>query len=149
MTVPPLPYGPEPAASAPPGGSDDGGKKPPRYTADGRLLPPAAGAGRRKGSVNKVTLALKEAILLAAEEVGDDMADAAAEKGEDRPGGLMGYLKMVAATDVKSFCALLGKVLPMQITGAGGGALEVTFRTVYEGDKEPEPLTIDHEPTGH
>lgn len=89
--------------------------------------PPAAptkrgfgsGAGRRVGQKDRVTLALKEAILLAAEEVGDRMAEAAAEKGETRTGGLAGYLTMVATTDVKAFAGLLGRVLPMTIKGEG------------------------------
>jgi hypothetical protein len=77
--------------------------------------PPAAGMGRRKGSVNKTTAVLKDAILEAAKAVGHD------GKGK---GGLVGYLKRVAATDTKAFSALLGKVLPMQITGDAGGALQ-------------------------
>lgn len=70
--------------------------------------PPAAGQGRKKGVPNKTTATLKEAILLAAEEVGQDGA------GED---GLKGYLKRVATEDVKAFAGLLGKVLPMQVAG--------------------------------
>lgn len=70
--------------------------------------------GRPKGSANKTTAVLKEAILLAAEEVGYD------QKGKD---GLTGYLKFVAENDVKAFSGLLGKVLPMQVTGAGDGAI--------------------------
>lgn len=66
---------------------------------------------------------LKEAILDAAEDVGMD------GKGMD---GLVGYLRLVATRDAKAFCGLLGKVLPMQITGKDGDALEVVFRTVYE-----------------
>lgn len=111
MTVPPLPYGdmpvPEPPAR--------------RMLADGRPWP----GGRPRGMRSKVSLTLKQAILLAAGAVGDHMADAAAEKGEDREGGLEGYLRMVAATDVKSFCSLLGRVLPMEVTGAGGGSITV------------------------
>lgn len=76
-----------------------------------------SGAGRGKGQVSKITIALKEAILLAAEEVGDALA--ASEPG--RTGGLAGYLTMVASTDVKSFCSLLGRVLPMTIKGEGEG----------------------------
>jgi hypothetical protein len=79
-----------------------------------KVLPPAAGRGRKKGEVNKTTKTLKEAILLAAEQVGND------GRGKD---GLTGYLVYVASTDVKAFSALLGKVLPMQVTGEGGGAL--------------------------
>lgn len=78
-------------------------------------MPPNAGKGRPKGSVNKTTAALKEAILKAAEKVGQD--------GKGR-GGLQGYLQRVAQEDVKAFSALLGKVLPLQVTGEGGGPVQ-------------------------
>ena len=70
--------------------------------------------GRQKGTPNKTTTVLKEAILLAGEEVGNELSD-----GE----GLKGYLKHVARSDIKSFTGLVGKVLPLQVTGEGGGAL--------------------------
>lgn len=72
--------------------------------------------GRAKGTPNKTTAVLKEAIILAAEKVGQD------GEGKD---GLTGYLVHVASTDVKAFSALLGKVLPMQVTGEDGGAVIV------------------------
>jgi hypothetical protein len=78
--------------------------------------PPNAGKGRPKGSANKTTTALKEAILKAAEDVGMD------GKGKE---GLVGYLKRVASQDVKAFSALLGKVLPLQVTGEGGGPVVI------------------------
>jgi hypothetical protein len=78
-----------------------------------------AGKGRRAGSVNKTTAALKEAILLAAEQVGED---------GDGMGGLTGYLRRVAKEDVKAFAGLLGKVLPMQVTGEGGGPIAFTWQ---------------------
>ncbi len=64
--------------------------------------------GRQAGTPNKTTKALKEAILLAAEEVGED---------GDGAGGLTGYLRRVARDDIKAFAGLLGKVLPLQIAG--------------------------------
>lgn len=73
-------------------------------------------AGRPAGVPNKTTQLLKDAILLAAEETGSD------GKGE---GGLTGYLKHVAATDVKAFTGLIGKVLPMQVSGPDGGAIPI------------------------
>ena len=74
---------------------------------------------RAKGTPNATTKTLKEAILLAAEKVGHD------GNGKD---GLTGYLVRVASTDVKAFSALLGKVLPMQVTGEDGGPLTVTIK---------------------
>lgn len=78
--------------------------------------------GRKAGTPNKTTALLKEAIILAAESVGQD------GEGKD---GLTGYLKHVAETDVKAFSGLLGKVLPMQVTGEDGGPIGITFKTIY------------------
>ncbi len=76
-----------------------------------------AGKGRPKGSPNKITADLKRAILEAAEAAGAE-------------GGTVGYLTTQAMANPASFLALLGKVLPMQVTGEGGG--EIIFRTIYE-----------------
>lgn len=72
-----------------------------------------AGPGRPKGSANKTTTSLKEAILSAAAEHGED------DMGKD---GLTGYLRKVAREDVKAFAGLLGRVLPLDVT-SGGKAL--------------------------
>lgn len=71
----------------------------------GKQRPPG---GSRKGIPNKTTAALKDAILKAAELSGRD------KEGKD---GLVGYLRRVADEDVKAFSGLLGKVLPMTVTG--------------------------------
>ncbi|MEM6833297.1 MAG: hypothetical protein AAF562_06700 [Pseudomonadota bacterium] len=81
-----------------------------------------AGKGRPKGSLNKTTATLKEAILKAAEVHGFD---------GDGTEGLEGYLRKVAGEDVKAFCTLLGKVLPLQVEGTGDDG-EIIFKTVYE-----------------
>lgn len=60
--------------------------------------------GRSKGTPNKTTALLKDAILKAATDAG----------GDD---GLVGYLKTQAAANPGPFLALLGKVLPMQVGG--------------------------------
>lgn len=75
--------------------------------------------GRAKGTPNKTTALLKDAILKAAEEAG----------GKD---GLVGYLVKQAEDNPGPFLALLGKVLPMQVTGEDGGPIGVVFKTVYE-----------------
>lgn len=68
---------------------------------------PGSGAGGRpKGSLNKITTTLKDAILEAASEVGYD------GHGQD---GLQGYLRKVASDNMKSFSGLLGRILPLQI----------------------------------
>ncbi len=86
------------------------------------------GPGRPPGTPNKTTAVLKDAILLAAEQTGLD------GKGKE---GLTGYLKRVAAEDVKAFSALLGRVLPMQVTGADGAPIvaSVTLVPMKRGEE--------------
>lgn len=60
--------------------------------------------GRRKGTPNKTTALLKDAVLEAATKAGKD-------------GGLVAYLTTQAILNPAPFMALLGKVLPLQITG--------------------------------
>lgn len=72
--------------------------------------PPAAGMGRVKGVPNKVTRELKTMITQAL----------------DRAGGVA-YLER-CARDPKTagaFLTLVGKVLPLQVTGADGGPVKV------------------------
>jgi hypothetical protein len=75
--------------------------------------------GRVKGTPNKTTALLKDAILKAADAVGEDM------QGK---GKLVGYCKYLARTEPKAFAGLLGRVLPLQVTGDGGGALVVEIK---------------------
>lgn len=93
-----------------------------------RRKPPSAGRGRKKGEANKVTRTLKDAILKAAEMVGEN------GKGKD---GLTGYLVTVARTDVKAFASLLGRVLPLQISGDGGGPLVVQIVRFADDQDQP------------
>lgn len=69
------------------------------------MTPPNAGKGRPKGSVNKTTGLLRDAILKAAERAG----------GGDKD-GLVKYLEKQAEKNPGPFMSLLGKVLPMQLT---------------------------------
>lgn len=75
-----------------------------------------AGKGRPPGSLNKTTTLLKDAILQAATQAGG-------------PGGMAAYLTTQAAENPGPFMALLGKVLPMQVTGEGGGDLTIKVIT--------------------
>jgi len=77
------------------------------------------GPGRPKGVPNKTTALLKDAILQAAINAGGD-AD------ENNPGGLVGYLTTQAVKNPNAFMPLLGKVLPMQLTGDDGGPVQIT-----------------------
>ena len=68
--------------------------------------------GRRKGTPNKTTALLKDAILKAATDAGD--------------GDMAAYLKKQAIDNPGPFMSLLGKVLPMQI--AGGLTLDMSSK---------------------
>lgn len=69
------------------------------------------GPGRPKGLPNKTTTLLKDAILQAATKAG----------GRE---GMIGYLTEQAQANPQSFLPLLGKVLPLQVTGADGDAIQ-------------------------
>jgi hypothetical protein len=65
-----------------------------------------AKAGRAKGTPNRTTVLLKQAIIDAAEQVGRD------GRGKE---GLVGYLKMLAVKEKAVYARLLEKVLPLQL----------------------------------
>lgn len=73
-----------------------------------------AGPGRPKGLPNKTTTALKEAILLAAEQAGGR-------------GGTVAYLRQQAIDNPAAFMTLLGKVLPMQVQGDPSAPLVIKW----------------------
>ena len=66
--------------------------------------------GRAKGTPNKSTAALKDAILRAAELAGDEL-----KTSENGPSRLVAYLRHQATANPASFMPLLGKVLPKEI----------------------------------
>lgn len=73
--------------------------------------------GRQRGTPNKTTGLLKDAILKAAEHSHAD--------------GLVGYLKLQATANPGPFIALLGKVLPLQV----GGDPDNPVKLVVEWDE--------------
>lgn len=66
---------------------------------------------------------LREAIVLAAEAVGSD------GNGRD---GLMGYLVQAAQNQPKSFLALLGRIIPLQVAGPAEAEGDKVYRTLEE-----------------
>lgn len=80
---------------------------------------PGAGPGRPKGSKNKTTALLKDAILRAAQEAGGGDED-----------GMMKYLTEQATDNPTAFMGLLGKVLPMQVNAEVTGDINVTHITL-------------------
>jgi hypothetical protein len=92
--------------------------------------------GRAQGSPNKITRALKEAILIAAERAGFKLKPEVAET----EGGLVGYLEVVAVQEVGAFCSLLGKVLPSTLVTENEKGnkepLKITSTVVWPKDKD-------------
>lgn len=78
--------------------------------------------GSRKGCPNKTTKALKEMILGAMDQAGG-------------PGGGQAFLLAQAKKKNNApFMALVGKVLPMQVTGEDGGPIQL--RTIQSMSEE-------------
>ncbi|QEE12289.1 hypothetical protein MNL01_04695 [Bartonella krasnovii] len=94
-------------------------------------LPPNAGQGRVKGVPNKNTRLLKEAIIKAAELAGS-------KYGKE---GLISYLEQQAIKCPAAYLALLGKILPLQVTGEDGGGIKIIGRV------EIAPLTMNDDKT--
>lgn len=76
-----------------------------------------AGPGRPKGSVNRTTGLLKDAILQAAQKAGGD-----------GPDGMVEYLTAQAKENPGPFMSLLGKVLPMTVVGDPNNPFEIVTR---------------------
>lgn len=74
--------------------------------------PKPSNSGRKKGTPNKNTKLLKDAILAASELAGIEVCGK--KSGVD---GSVEYLKFLAVNHPPAFAGLLGKVLPTQITG--------------------------------
>jgi hypothetical protein len=89
--------------------------------------------GRPKGSQSKITVALKEAILLAGEVAGGKA-------------GLTGYLTTLAIENSSAYAGLLGKVLPstLAMPESSRGDAKVTFERIIvwpDGHREIEGVT--------
>jgi hypothetical protein len=74
--------------------------------------------GRKRGTPNKVTGELKSAILAALEEAGG------------KRGGV-GYLKDLAASHPTAFASLLGRVLPLQVSGDPENPLQHSVKVSF------------------
>jgi hypothetical protein len=89
------------------------GLQPGRARQDHPVLAPEARnkGGRPKGSQNKVTATFRDAMLLAAQELGDSQ-----QVGKDGQGGLLGYLKVCGILERKTFMLMLARILPLKLS---------------------------------
>lgn len=83
----------------------------------GKRLPPNAGKGRQKGVPNKATAQLKDMILGALDQAGG--IEYLTERARD-------------PKTASAFLTLVGKVLPMQVQGAGPNGEHVFQKIVVE-----------------
>ena len=98
--------------------------KPSKMQGSAGKLPPNAGKGRKKGVPNKVTAALKDMILGALADAGEEL-----EPG----GGGQAYLKAQALNNPKAFLPLVGKVLPhdVRLSNPEGDDLSISVSFVH------------------
>jgi hypothetical protein len=92
--------------------------------------------GRQRGTPNKITGLLKDAILKAAEKAGGE-------------GGIEAFLEAQARKENNApFMALLGKVLPTQLAAEEDALVPqiVLFRSVYETTREEDAAGIPPTP---
>jgi len=75
--------------------------------------------GRQKGTVNKLTVSIRDAIEHAFEELGG-----------------MSYLVHVGRTDPRTFCALLSKLLPTKLANADGSPLLAALTELTDAQLE-------------
>jgi hypothetical protein len=99
--------------------------------------PRIKGSGRAKGSKNKVTMALKDAIILAAEETGFKKWNRKTKKYDRCGGDLAGYLRHLALRKEELFAPLLGKVLPTHVLPA------TVENRVYRTEEEVRALCAE------
>jgi len=75
--------------------------------------------GRPKGSPNKIGKAAKDAIAEAADALG----------GSER---LVNWAKEDPLNERAFWATIYPKLLPLQVSGEGGGPIGIAFQTIYE-----------------
>lgn len=85
--------------------------------------------GRADGGQKQPPTHLQDAIIAAAEMIGRDGV------GKE---GLTGYCSHLAQEQPKAFAALLGRVLPMQVTGADGDPFELILQQISGNSFRPK-----------
>ena len=94
--------------------------------------------GRPRGGISKHTRLLKEAVMLAAELEGQD--------GQGK-GKLTGFMRKVAQEDLRAFCMLLGRIIPLQVEQKtiDDRPKRTTYKSVEEVKRELASRGIDME----
>ena len=84
------------------------------------LSPAAPNAGRKKGTPNKITIAMRDAVIEAMEFAGQKKIDPKTGK-HNKPGdgGLLGYMIHLALHNEQVFAPLALRVVPMHVNAVG------------------------------
>jgi hypothetical protein len=95
-------------------------------------------AGRKRGSQNLTTRVLKDAVILAAIQLGDlsgikVLSKEGAERGKD---GLVGYLRWIGKMYPGCFMSLLGRAMPMQVNIGNETASPRPYRSLDEIERD-------------
>jgi hypothetical protein len=85
-------------------------------------IPPAAGKGRKKGVPNKLSADIRAMIV-----------------GALNAKGGQAWLEQQMDKNPAAFLALLGKILPMQVSGEDGSPLIIRWISYADGTPEPTP----------
>ena len=88
-----------------------------------KRLPPNAGKGRKRGSLNKTTRTLKEALLASFNTLGGEK-----------------WLIRLAESDPKAYVGLLGRIIPSEINGQVRAISENLVVYIDTNDDDPEPV---------
>jgi hypothetical protein len=88
--------------------------------------PPIPGSGRPKGSKNRFTREVKEALINAFNTAGGEA-----------------WLVQLASKDRRAFASLLSKLLPNQVTGKDGGPLEHQVTMLQAGLAHLTPKELE------
>lgn len=101
--------------------------------------------GRPVGSPNKFPRLLKDALLEAAETVGNKLAPF--QKRGPAQSGLVNYLCHQAVKSPNAFMSLLGRVLPLQIESDGNGPVLIVDRIEYHvvDGRDPDGNELERE----
>ena len=118
-----------------------------------RLFSVAISVSRRCGSTNVRTQVLKDAMLIAADQVGeievvkvlDDDGQPTGEIKYEYSGvdGLIGYLRWAAVHRPASFMMMLGRILPTQLNVKITSSLKVTYKNDEETRQALKDRGID------
>ena len=100
----------------------------------GRPKGQAKTGGRKRGTPNRTSALLKDAVLRAAEIQGNII-----DKDKELP-GLVKYLTFISREHPAQFCTLLNRVMPSQIGGVTDEDDEINIQIVFSDDKPMKPV---------